>query len=382
MSEVTYGLDKSSRIATFVIDTAGPVNTVGQLFLADLEKAIQRAKLDDVKGVIIVSGKKKSFLDGANLKEILSGSTASIVRHVVLRYQESLAELAKSSFPVVAILDGQTALGGGFELLLWACDHVFSTADSRLGLPEVNVGLFPVGGGTYTLPKIAGFKAAVDLIAGGKVNSAESCSNAGFITICESRELESMAKQWLVSHYGIFNRNYDPDYCEADSLSLAEKREILDVARSRYCVCLYRPYIPAALDSIERGLNLGLDEAARRDVDLFVQLLGNPNSRNKIDLFGLVTSLGPRLVKGDPRQAVKVDKIAIIGSGLMGSGIAQVAAEKGLNVTLIDVDSETCRKAVEKIGKTLQGLVDLGKWSKKRKESVMMNLDWTTDYSR
>lgn len=382
MSEVTYRLDKSSRIATFIIDTAGAVNTVGQLFLADLEKTIERAKLDNVKGVIIVSGKKKSFLDGANLKEIASGATTSMVRHVTLRYQESLAELAKSLFPVVAILDGQTALGGGLELLLWGCDHVFSTPNSKMGLPEVNVGLFPVGGGTHTLPKIVGFKTAVDWIAGGKVNSAEFYSNPEFITICESRELEPMAKQWLDSHHGILNRNYDPNFCEADSLSSEEKMQVLDAARSKYCICPYRPYILSALDSMEQGLNLELDEAARRDINLFVPLLSNPNSRNKIDLFGLVSSMGPRLLRVDPRQVVKVGKIAIIGSGLMGSGIAQVAAEKGLNVTLIDVDAEISRRAVEKIDQTLQDLVYRGKWSQKRKDGVMINLDYTTDYSR
>ncbi|MCX5871752.1 MAG: enoyl-CoA hydratase/isomerase family protein, partial [Deltaproteobacteria bacterium] len=159
MSEVKYSLDQSSKVATFVMDTAGPVNTIGQRFLSDMERAIERARLDKVRGVIIVSGKKKSFLDGANLKEIITDATPAVIRHVTLRYQESLAALAKSPSPVVALLDGQTALGGGFELLLWGCDHVFSTASSRMGLPEVNVGLFPAGGGTQALPKVIGFKA-------------------------------------------------------------------------------------------------------------------------------------------------------------------------------------------------------------------------------
>ena len=84
MSEVTYRLDQSSKIATFVINTAGPVNTIGQRFLADMEMAIERARLDIVKGVVIVSCKKKSFLDGANLKEIITGATPAIIRHVTL----------------------------------------------------------------------------------------------------------------------------------------------------------------------------------------------------------------------------------------------------------------------------------------------------------
>ena len=117
MSEVAYTLDQSSRIATFTIDTAGPVNTVGQAFVADLERATGKALSDEVKGVMLVSGKKRSFLDGANLKEIMTDATPGVIRHVVMRFQEALANLAKSPFPVVAILDGQTALGGGFRTL-------------------------------------------------------------------------------------------------------------------------------------------------------------------------------------------------------------------------------------------------------------------------
>ncbi len=382
MSEVTYRLDQSSKIAIFVINTAGPVNTIGQRFLADMEMAIERARLDDVKGLVIVSSKKKSFLDGANLKEIITGATPAIIRHVTLRYQEALACLSKSSFPVVALLDGQTALGGGFELLIWACDHVFATSSSRMGFPEVTVGLFPAGGGTQILPKLIGLNAAVDLIVNGRVNSAEYYAGAGFVTICASDELKSRATEWIEAHQAIINRNYDPAFQEPNPLSEEEKRNILEAARSRHGISPYRPYIAAALDSIEQGLNLTLDEAARRDIDLFVPLFSNPNSRNKIDLFGLVTGLAPKLVRVDHPQALKVDRLAVIGSGLMGSGIAQVAAEKGINVTLIDVDVETSRRAVEKIDRTLQDLVDKGKWSQKRKDATLGNLGWTADYEQ
>ncbi|MCL5124235.1 MAG: 3-hydroxyacyl-CoA dehydrogenase NAD-binding domain-containing protein [Deltaproteobacteria bacterium] len=382
MSEFTYSLDQLSSVATLSINTAGAVNTIGQRFLADMEMAIDRALLDRVKGVVIVSGKKKSFLDGANLKEIVTGATPAIIRHVTLRYQEALASLAKRPFPVVALLDGQTALGGGFELLIWACDHVFATSSSRMGFPEVNVGLFPAGGGTQILPKLIGLNAAVDLIANGRVNPAEYYSGSGFLTICTTDQLKSSAIEWIESHQGIVNRNYDPDFQESNPLSQEEKTKILTAAKSRYGISPYRPYVLAALDSMEGGLSLPIDAAAKRDIDLFVPLFSNPNSRNKIDLFGLVTGLAPKLVRVDPFHVVKVDKIAVIGSGLMGSGIAQVAAEKGINVTLVDVDAETAQTAVERIGQTLQNLVDRGKWLPRRREAALGNLGWTADYNQ
>ena len=126
---------------------------------------------------------------------------------------------------------------------------------------------------------------------------------------------------------------------------------------------------------------MSFDEAVRHDVDLLVPLFANANSRNKIDLFFLASSVGPKLAKVDNRKAVAVDKLAIIGSGLMGSGIAQVAADSGIKTTLIDVDVETAQRAVEKIQKTLDDLVARGRWPQRRRDAAMANLSVSDDYS-
>ncbi len=299
----------------------------------------------------------------------------------MLRYQEALAALAKASFPVVAVLDGQTALGGGFELLLWGCDHVFATAPSKVGLPEINVGLFPAGGGTQILPRVIGFKAAVEAVLTGRISSAEDFAKTGLVTICASGDLRGQAVKWIEGHQGIVNRNYDPGYQSADQTTEVEKEKILSDARNRYGISPHRPYIAAALDSLGASLMMPFDEAVRHDVELLVPLFGNANSRNKIDLFFLASSVGPKLAKVDNRKALAVDRMAIIGSGLMGSGIAQVAADSGIKTTLIDVDVETARRALEKIQKTLDDLVARGRWPQRRRDAAMANLSASADYS-
>ena len=118
MPEVRYQINPDTKIATFTIDTAGPVNTIGEKFIKDLTAATERANQDNASGVILVSGKKKSFLDGANLMEIMKDASPFNLKHIVMKLQDSLAGLAKSPFPVAAVLPGQTALGGGFETLL------------------------------------------------------------------------------------------------------------------------------------------------------------------------------------------------------------------------------------------------------------------------
>jgi len=381
MPEVIYTFDRDSRVAALVIDTPGKVNTIGLGFTTDLERAVALANKDGVAGVIIASGKGKSFLDGANLQEVMSQSTPQLVRVFIQRFQDACAALAGSPFPVVGVLDGQSALGGGFELLLWACDHVFAAPGSRMGLPEVNVGLFPAGGGTQTLRKIVGFKTAVEMITGARVSPAEAFANTGFVTMCASGELKSRAVSWIGDHQGILNRNYDPDYQEPGDLSDEEKQEIINRARSKYTISPFRPYFSAAIDSMEAGLTLSFKEAVRNDVDLVAPLLENPNVRNKFDLFFLTTSLGPRLVRVDSRNAAKVEHLAVIGAGLMGRGIAQVAADAGMKVTLIDLDEDSTRASVDTIERTLEDLVSRGRWSRDRKDALMSNLAWTTDYS-
>ncbi|MCA1962032.1 MAG: enoyl-CoA hydratase/isomerase family protein [Desulfomonile sp.] len=381
MAEVTYALDRDSLIGTMVIDTAGPVNTIGQRFITDLEKATAQALRDSVRGVMIVSTKKTSFLDGANLQEIMQDATPQMIRIVMKRYQDALATLAKAPFPVVAVLDGQTALGGGFELLLWACDHVFASPGSKVGLPEVNVGLFPAGGGTQTLPKVVGFKTAVEMITQARISRAEALAGTGVVTMCPSGELRERAIAWLREHEGIVNRNYDPNFRSPDTDSDEEKQKALNKARFRYTISPYRPYMLAAIESLEGGLQLPFDKAVARDVDLFVPLLESPFVRNKINLFSLVTSMGPKLAKVDIKAALKVDTIAIIGAGLMGRGIAQVAAERGVKVTLIDVDENTAKGARDTIDRTLEDLVFRGRWPRERKDKVMSNITCTGDYA-
>ncbi|MGO9122281.1 MAG: 3-hydroxyacyl-CoA dehydrogenase NAD-binding domain-containing protein [Desulfomonilaceae bacterium] len=381
MSEVDYILDRKNMVASFIINTAGPISTIGQTFMTDMEKAINKANKDKVRGVVLSSAKKNSFLDGANLKELITDASPQSIRLAVIRYQDILAALAKSPFPVVAMLDAQTALGGGLELLLWGCDHVFATPGSKVGQPEVNVGLFPIGGATCTLTRVVGFKTAIEMITTGRVSSAESFINPAFLTMCSSADLKPLAKGWIDENQSVINRNYDPNFQEPDALPDEEKQKIINSARLRYMVCPDRPYLGAAIDCIEEGLKLSFEDAVRNGVEKFVPLLEHPNTRNKMDFFFLASGIAPRLAKADSSKAVNVDRMAIIGAGLMGRGIAQVAAERGIKTTLLDIDENVSRAAVENIDRTLERMVSKGRWTKARKEKVMGNIEWTTDYA-
>ncbi|MFH1113073.1 MAG: 3-hydroxyacyl-CoA dehydrogenase NAD-binding domain-containing protein [Pseudomonadota bacterium] len=381
MPEVTYTLEADTGTAFMAIDTEGPVNSVGRRFMMDFERAMDEAVRDEPRGLILVSGKKRSFLDGINLKELLSCETPQVVRLFTARRHGVSASPAKARFPVVALLDGQTALGGGFELLLWACDHVFTTPTSRMGFPETSLGLFPCGGGTQTLPRVVGLESALDMILNARVGAPKRLDNPDVFTICPSEDLRPRALKWIEDHQGTVNRNYDPEYRGPHPLSDEEKRRVLDEARSRFTVSPYRPYHKAAIDAVEAGLTLPFDEATANETDLFVPLVFNDHTRNKIDLFYLTTGIGPKLVKLDAENTMEVKRIAVIGAGLMGQGIAQIAVDRGIETTVLDINEETARASVKTIERTLDALVSRGKWPEHRKAQAMSRIHTATTYS-
>ena len=104
----------------------------------------------------------------------------------------------------------------------------------------------------------------------------------------------------------------------------------------------------------------------------FAPLIVEPNVKNKIDLFFSLTSLGPKLAKIDRKKAVPAPEIAIIGTGLMGQGIAQICADNGMKVLLFDVDEQTAQSGREKIGNGLELLVKKGRWLQERKEAASL----------
>ena len=163
-------------------------------------------------------------------------------------------------------------------------------------------------------------------------------------------------------------------------LSGEKQREIIKKMRNRYTVCPEKPYFKAALDAIEGGLDVPFVEAARREVDHFAPLITDPNVNNKIDLFFSLTGMGSKLAKINNKKAVSINNVAVIGAGLMGQGIAQVCADKGMNVVLIDMDESIAKAAKENIGNGLDKLVQKGRWLRKRRDRLMSNIRVTTDY--
>ncbi|MBI5486964.1 MAG: enoyl-CoA hydratase/isomerase family protein [Deltaproteobacteria bacterium] len=375
MSELRYERDGASGLVTITIDTAGPVNAIGGEFVAELFAAVERAAADGAKGLMLVSGKPKSFLDGANLLEIRKSASAFELGHLLDKLHDALAALARSPFPVVAVVQDQTALGGGCELLLWCCDHVFATEGSRIGLPEVNVGLFPAAGGMEALRRLAGMETMLAIVLGGRTMPAGELAGLGIVTVAPAKELRARAREWLLAHPGQVNRNLDPARKAVDEARRGEWPAMIAEARRRSCVCPEKPWFRAALDALEEGLSLPFEQAVRAERKHFAPLIEHPNVQNKIDLFLNMTGVAPRLAAVAADKARPVDSLAVMGAGLMGRGIAQVCADAGMRVLLFDVDEATARAGRERIGAELEPLVKKGKWTAERRDKLLGRIE-------
>jgi 3-hydroxyacyl-CoA dehydrogenase/enoyl-CoA hydratase/3-hydroxybutyryl-CoA epimerase len=380
MQEIRYRLDRKSAIATLEIDTAGPVNTVGGQFISDLADATRRANQDGAKGVLLRSAKERSFLDGADLVEIRKDPSPVKLEMLLRGFHQALDALAASPFPVAAAVVNQTALGGGFELLLWACDKIFATPGAIMGLPEVNVGLFPAAGGLQTLQRLVGFETALEIIMGGKVLPAEAFAVSEVVQIVEAQHILAAATRWLEEHPQIVNRNLDADQKPAEAPDTC--RKLIEKARKVYTVCPQRPYFAAALAAAEEALGLSFRASVERQVNHFAPLIADDNVKNKIDSFFTITSVAPKLAAVDADRALPVERVAVIGAGLMGRGIAQVCADNGLPVLLFDVDLPAAESAKKRIAEGIKPLVDRGRWPAARAQRLLENIEPSDDNER
>jgi 3-hydroxyacyl-CoA dehydrogenase / enoyl-CoA hydratase / 3-hydroxybutyryl-CoA epimerase len=384
LPQVTYTLDLQRSIATAVLASDGDNNTVGSAFLASLEEVVARVRRDAPRGLLLVSPKKKSFLEGINPAELRTLTNELSVRAFVRRVQAAFRALADLPLPIAALLDGQCAVGWGFELLLTACDQVFCSPQASLGLPEIAFGLIPSAGGTRGLVRLFGLKAAVDLLVSGKVAPPVADPQLPF-TVVPSADLHAAAQNWFESHSPASDVPRVPRLAAKRPDSRSDESAAWPALRAeltaRYCKSPLRPYYGALFDAIETGLQADFDVHLARETDLFVKLFFDPYARNKRDQVMLARTAGPTLFRLDLQRVRPVERLAILGAGLMGQGIAQVSIEAGIETVLIDVDQKQLDGALARLRKTFEGQVKKGRMTEPTMAAALQRVSVSSDYA-
>ena len=375
-------------------DPEKSVNTLSSRYFDWFEQQVDRLALEPLKGLVLISDKPGYFIVGADIEELQAFSDPNEVRNMIMRGHEFVERFDALSFPVVAAIDG-ACLGGGLELSL-ACDLRVATdaPHTKLGLPEVQLGLFPGLGGTQRLPRLIGVADALDMILTGKQVPAKKARRLGLVdAVCHpvnlqqaAIELVSWGKPGRPGYKGPSHDSIKGGLTKKAAHLLARtpgaKRLVYDKARETVLKKSGGHY-PAPLKAIEvirEGMSLPLDAALRLEADGFADLVVTDVAKGLISIFfskNEVEGRAAKLAKG----ARKLDSIGVLGAGFMGSGVAQVLAHKGYEVLMKDRDHEALGRGMRHCNDLFGKLVKRRRYRPVERKLAMSRILPRVDYA-
>ncbi|MET0732930.1 MAG: enoyl-CoA hydratase-related protein, partial [Casimicrobiaceae bacterium] len=333
-------------LATLTFDRVGETtNTLSQQMLVDLNEALDVLDRDAPQGLIIRSGKANGFIAGADVGEFGNVADPEAALAIVRRGWDTFERLSRVAYPTLALIKG-FCLGGGLELAL-ACRYrvVIDEPGTRLGLPEVMLGIVPGWGGIKRLPRLVGAPAALDLLLTGKTVDARRAKRMGMADECVPvRIMENTAR-------GVLRARPAPRTLRFPlSLTLLPpvRRFIAKQAAKQVAKRARRDHYPAPyaiLDLFTRYDGNALAVPAS-DPASIPSLLAAPTAANLIRVFHLQERL-KALGKDD---AFKATHVHVVGAGTMGGDIAAWCALRGLTVTLQDQSAERLAPAMKRAG--------------------------------
>ena len=340
-----------------------PVNVISAELVAamdDILRRLEEAEVDgSVRAAVIVSEKKGTWIAGADIEQFKDFKTAADGEAASRAGQQLLNRLERLRVPVVAAIDG-AALGGGMEVAL-ACTYRIASDSPRtkLGLPEVNLGIIPGAGGTQRLPRLIGLRAALDLMLTGKQLDGRRARSAGIVDeVVPAAILPVVARQVAndladgrKEPRGAARRK-SPQWLE----NLPGMRQFIFSQARQGVMGKTKGLYPAPLrllDVVEKGLDRELEEGLELEARAFGELSVTPEARSLVHLFFATTAAKNDPALGENIKPEKVERIAVVGAGFMGAGIAAASAESGITVRLKDVKPEAAAKGLKTARDTL-----------------------------
>ncbi|MGH8092968.1 MAG: 3-hydroxyacyl-CoA dehydrogenase NAD-binding domain-containing protein [Chthoniobacterales bacterium] len=304
-------------------------------------------KATNLKGLIVTSAKKSIFIAGADLQTLLRQAETGEMRAFIADGQRIFNRLAALKIPTVSAIHGACA-GGGYEITL-ACDYRVASDGpaTRIGLPETTLGLVPAWGGATRLPRLIGPENAAEVILKGKLYSAKDALQLGLIDeVVPPDKLLEAARRKLDSGKRVLPER-----------TVSARPVAVEAPPSQ------NPAPARAAEIINRSLTSSINESLARELDTIVELGETESTRNLIRNF----FLAERYRKGTGKvPAEKIVHAAVIGAGVMGSGIAQWLSARGVSVILRDVSVELLDRGLARIEKTYGEAVKRGLMSEEK----------------
>ena len=305
----------------------------------------------EIKGVILTSAKRSIFIAGADLKS-MSEASPEQVRELIELGQTVMNRLAALTIPTVAVVHG-AAVGGGYELCL-ACDYRVASTDraTKLGLPEIQLGLLPAWGGSTRLPRLIGLPKALDIILAGKTLAAKPALKRGMVDELAPMEYVVDVAARMIRR-GKPHRNahrLTNNALIATVIAARLRLQLLKKTRGHY------PAVLKALEVVTHGVSRSIPESLKLERDGILELVQGDVCRNLIRVFFLQERAKKQTLPGvalTPLPAA-ISRTAVIGSGVMGGGIAQWLSSRQLPVILKDIGPDQLAKGMAAINKVYQ----------------------------
>ena len=390
MQVIKYQKDQQG-IVHLIFDRPGSsANLMDAPFTENFAETITRLQNDEYLGVILRS-EKSTFFSGGDLTMLaqVNLENANQIFHMLQKIKAAMRVLETSGKPVVACING-AAMGGGWELAL-ACHHriAIDHKSLRMGLPEVTLGLLPGGGGVTRMVRLLGLQGALPYLTEGKQFNVQAGLKAGLINELAPSQVDmlDMAQQWILAHPAALKpvlqpwdeKHYKLPGGDVNHPKVAQMLSILPaILRAKTKGVLPAP--ERVMAAMVEGAQVNFNTATRIESRYFVELACGQVAKNMINTFWFQHN---QLKAGKSRPANidkhKVQKVAVLGAGMMGAGIAYTCAINGIPVVLKDVNSKRAEQGKNYSRKLLDKQLRGGRKTQQQIEQTLSLITATGD---
>ncbi len=341
-----------------------PINAGSTEVRQGLLSAIEQLASDPQLKAAVLIGGGNTFIAGSDIKEFSQPLAQPHLPAVI-------AAIENCPKPVVCAIHG-AALGGGFELAL-GCDARIASKDAVMGLPEVTLGIIPGAGGTQRLPRLVGVEKSIELICSATRIKAAEALKLGIITQLVDSELLTHALELAKSMQGSKSRIRDIQTPKSeDAVVLAASQKALKAGKNR-------PNIQHAIDMIVNSIAMPIDQALELERETFQKLRISTEAKALRHQFFAERKLFKAL--NDDAKPQAIERIAVIGAGTMGSGIAIACLSAGYSVLLLDQNEVALTNGAQKVAAYYDSRIKSGKMSADKASSLLKNFTHSTQWS-
>jgi len=361
------------------------VNKLNLATISELKQAIQAISKEaqTIQGMLFSSA-KKDFIVGADITEFKAWFALpdEMFSERLLDVQKTFADIEDLPFPTVCAMNG-VALGGGFELPLSTDYRVIST-QSKVGLPEIKLGIFPGWGGSYRLPRLIGLDNALEWIATGRAQKPDLALKQGAVdAVVEAEKLHDAAvailNQCISGAFDYQARREE----KREPLQLGKLEQLMSFETAKGMILSKAgPHYPApriALEVIQKHASLHRDEAMKVEVAGFIKAAKTDVAANLVGLY-----LNDQALKKESRALTKdtpkIKTAAVLGAGVMGGGIAYQSALKGTPIVMKDINDAAIELGLKEAKKLLGKRVSQGRMKAEEMADALTRINTTLTY--